>query len=129
MGNHISLLSRKLHIYCLFQKHNHFLVQNVGTEEGERGLLGSHIFGPSGDSEDWGNSNGSEEVIKQVRMLEVEPIGFDEKNKVKGGMGNGDEVSNSGNFYMVLSLTDISNIQGKGNRLHGKMWRKTPVCC
>lgn len=67
-------------------------------------------------------------MIKQVSMLEVEPIGFDEKNKVKGRIGNG-EVSNSGNFYMVLFLTDISNIQGKGNRLHGKMGRKTPVCC
>lgn len=30
---------------------------------------------------------------------------------------------------MVLSLTDISNIQGKGNRLHGKMGREIPVCC
>lgn len=54
-------------------------------------------------------------------------IGFDEKNKVKEGMRNGDEVSNSGNLYMVLSLIDMSNTQGKGNRPGGKMGRETPV--
>lgn len=48
-----------------------------------------------------------------INILEVESIGFEEKNKVKGGMRNGNEVSNS----VVLSLTDMSNTWGIENRL------------
>ena len=55
----------------------------------QRCLLGSHDFGPSGDDEDKGNSNGSRvQTIEYIYILEVESIGFDEKNKIKGGMTN-----------------------------------------
>lgn len=67
-------------------------------------------------------------MVGVTKCLETEAVGLDEKSTVKGGMWHGDEVSNSGNLEIVLSLTDARNIGGRGSGLGGKTGRETRVC-